>query len=273
MTMRLHKLLAAAGFGSRRGIETQIAAGRIRVNGQTATIGQQVERRDRIEIDGRLVHPYRQLAGHSRVLLYHKPAGRVTSRADPEGRPTVFEQLPAPHGGRWITVGRLDLNTSGLLLVTNDGDLAHGLMHPSRQLEREYAVRVRGEPTEAQLQALRKGVTLEDGPARFTRLREAGGEGSNRWYHAVLTEGRNREVRRLWESQDVIVSRLIRIRFGDLELPRGLRAGRWQELSAEQVESLRLAAGLPPRAPASPGPKSKPKTKPKTDRRRRRPRR
>jgi 23S rRNA pseudouridine2605 synthase len=178
------------------------------------------------------------LAQRSRILAYHKPAGEITTRRDPEGRPTVFRRLPPLRGGRWVVVGRLDINTSGLLLFTNDGGLANQLMHPSREVEREYAVRVRGQVTEEIKTRLQQGVALEDGPAQFDRVRHAGGSASNQWFHVVLSEGRHREVRRLWESQSLMVSRLIRIRFGPIHLQPGLRSGRWQELNPQQIDAV-----------------------------------
>ena len=226
MSERLQKVLARAGLGSRREIEGWIQAGRIQVNGVTAELGAQVDGGETISIDGKTIALAPPEA--TRVIAYHKPLGEITTRSDPEGRPTVFDHLPRLEQGRWIAVGRLDINTSGLLLLTNDGELANRLMHPSRQLEREYAVRVFGEVDGLILNALLEGVELEDGPARFMSVRDAGGSGSNRWYHVVLGEGRNREVRRLWESQGVQVSRLIRVRYGPIELGRRLPAGKWQ---------------------------------------------
>lgn len=243
---RLQKALAAAGLGSRRQVEEWIREGRIRVNGKLAELGMRVSSEDRVELDGRAV-PLRQTASEPpRVLLYNKPEGEVTTRSDPQGRPTVFDHLPRLSRGRWITIGRLDINTLGLLLFTNEGDLAHRLMHPSQQIEREYAVRVRGVVDDAALAKLRAGVELEDGPARFEDIQETGGTGANRWFHVVIREGRTREVRRLWESQGVSVSRLMRVRFGPVSLPRGLRRGQWRELEREDVEKLRLAVGLTP---------------------------
>jgi 23S rRNA pseudouridine2605 synthase len=259
---RLQKLLARAGLGSRREIETWIAAGEITVNGQPATLGTRASLNDRIKRKGRLLQLNRARPQAPRVLIYHKPEGEVSTRRDPEGRPSVFRALPK---GRWIGVGRLDVNTLGLLLFTNDGELAHRLMHPSSQLEREYAVRVRGELSEEQRAGLLKGVMLDDGEARFARVDAvAGGEGSNHWYHVVLREGRKREVRRLWEAVGLTVSRLIRVRYGNVKLPRGLRAGRWQELGEAQLRGLYESAGLDfptleterparPRRPASGG--------------------
>ncbi len=229
---RLQKVLARAGYGSRRQIETLIEQGRIQVNKRPAKLGDRVGPNDLIKINGKLVPKSRLRGKQARLIAYHKPIGEICTRHDPEGRPTVFEHLPRLRGGRWIAIGRLDVNTSGLLLFTTDGELANRLMHPSQQIEREYAVRVLGEVSEETLAALRQGVLLEDGPAHFDSIADAGGQGANHWYHVTLREGRNREVRRLWESQGITVSRLIRIRFGPVTLPRWLRPGKWQELDA-----------------------------------------
>ena len=244
MAERLQKLLARIGLGSRREIEDWIRQGRVTVNGQAAELGVRVGERDRIRVDGRPVRlDQAGIRPVRRVLLYHKPVGEVTTRADPQGRPTVFQNLPALKGSRWIAVGRLDLNTSGLLLLTTDGELANRLMHPSHQLEREYAVRVFGEVGAGVLKQLSDGVELEDGPARFVRIKDAGGSGVNHWYHVVIREGRNREVRRLWQHVGISVSRLIRIRFGPVNLPRALRPGRYLELRERAVKALLEAAG------------------------------
>ena len=245
MAERLQKFLARAGLGSRRQIEDWVRQGRITVNGVAAQLGAQVGAADDIQIDGKRVS-VRADRQRRRVLAYYKPVGEMTTRSDPEGRPTIFERLPPLRDGRWIAVGRLDLTTQGLLLVTNDGELANRLMHPSSQIEREYAVRVLGEVVPEMLKRLREGVTLEDGVARFDDLREAGGEGANRWYHVVLREGRNREVRRLWESQGVTVSRLTRVRYGPVALRRGLHPGRWDELDETQIGALLAAVGYQP---------------------------
>jgi len=245
MAERLQKVLARAGYGSRRQLEEWIRAGRITLNGTIAKLGDRVATDDQVCIDGRPVSVRLALTPRRcRVLLYHKPAGQVTTRSDPEGRPTVFDSLPELKTGRWIVIGRLDVNTSGLLLFTTDGDLAHSLMHPSGEIEREYAVRVLGDVTKEVTGRLTRGVELEDGKARFTSIRDAGGSGANHWYHVVITEGRNREVRRLWESQGVKVSRLSRVRFGPVVLPRSLRPGKWDELSAGACKELTAAAGL-----------------------------
>jgi len=230
----LQKLLAAAGLGSRREIEGWIAAGRICVNGQVAKLGDRAGPSDSILVDGRPVE--RPTAGKPRVLLYHKPVGELVTRSDPEGRRTVFSQLPP---GRWIAVGRLDLNSSGLLLLTDSGDLANRLMHPRYGLEREYLARVRGELKPEELKRLLEGILLDGIPARFERIeshRES--EGSNRWYRVVLQEGRNREVRRLFEALGHPVSRLSRVRYGPVELPQDLAAGKWRELPAKTVNGL-----------------------------------
>ncbi|OQW92974.1 MAG: hypothetical protein BWK79_13610, partial [Beggiatoa sp. IS2] len=236
-TEKLQKVLARAGLGSRREIETWIQMGRVQINRQLAVLGQRVSYQDDIAVDGRRLNlksePSRQ------IVCYHKPAGEVCTRNDPEGRTTIFERLPTLRQGRWITIGRLDLNTCGLLLLTTDGELAHRLMHPSYQIEREYAVRILGEVSHEMIARLRTGVTLDGHQLSFKQIREAGGgqDSVNRWYHVILTEGHNHEVRRLWESQGVTVSRLIRVRFGPVLLPRNLRVGRYIALDSitEQV--------------------------------------
>ena len=244
MTEKLQKVLARAGLGSRREIEDWIAAGRVSVNAVRATLGDRVVGREVIRVDGHIV-PLRKLAGtRRRVLLYNKPEGQICSRADPEGRPTVYDRLPYTGGSRWNSIGRLDYNTMGLLILTTDGELVHRLTHPSYGLEREYAVRVLGEVTDETLKQLREGVPLEDGPARFLKISDRGGEGANHWYHVVLEEGRNREVRRLFEAVGVEVSRLIRVRYGPIALPRGLHRGRWEELGPQAVWDLARAVGL-----------------------------
>lgn len=245
MSERLHKLLASAGFGSRREIERWIEEGRVSVNGVVAKRGDSATDQDEISIDGRRL-PSRQIsAPPRRVIAYYKPEGEITTRNDPEGRPTIFENLPRITQGRWITVGRLDINTSGLLLLTTDGELANRLMHPAHAVQREYAARVLGEVDAEILKKLLRGVQLEDGPARFESIADAGGPGANHWYHVTLSEGRNREVRRLWETQGVKVSRLIRVRYGPITLPRRLRPGRWQELAPEELSALLELVELP----------------------------
>ncbi|WP_034915117.1 23S rRNA pseudouridine(2605) synthase RluB [Erwinia sp. 9145] len=248
MSEKLQKVLARAGHGSRREIEAMISAGRISVDGKLATLGDRVEPNKtlKIRIDGHLVSVTESTAEICRVLAYYKPEGELCTRNDPEGRPTVFDRLPKLRGARWIAVGRLDVNTCGLLLFTTDGELANRLMHPSREVEREYAVRVFGQVDEEKLRQLSRGVQLEDGPASFKTLKFTGGEGINQWYSATLTEGRNREVRRLWESVGVQVSRLIRTRYGDITLPKGLPRGGWTELELAPVNYLRQLVGLAP---------------------------
>lgn len=228
MAERIQKLLAAAGLGSRRGIEGWLADGRLKVNGKVARLGDRAEPSDRFELDGQVLVLRAQAAqgsGAPAVLLYHKPVGEVTTRHDPQGRPTVFERLPAAPGGRWVVIGRLDVNTSGLLLFTNDGELAHRLMHPSFGVERRYLVRVRGTPGKELEQQLRAGLQLEDGPARFERIEPAGRSDGHAWYQVALREGRNREVRRLFEAAGHEVSRLKRLAYGPFELPEDLPAG------------------------------------------------
>jgi 23S rRNA pseudouridine2605 synthase len=224
-------------------MEEWIRQGRVTVDGARAGLGDRVEPHRVIKVDGRAL-PRVDVVPQNRILVYHKPEGELCTRADPKGRPTVFDRLPSLRHGRWISVGRLDFNTSGLLFFTTDGELAHRLMHPSREIEREYAVRVRGEVTEAMRKRLRQGVSLEDGTARFDTVVDAGGTGVNRWYHVTLKEGRYREVRRLWEAVGAEVNRLIRVRFGNVDLPRQLPAGRWQELDARSMRPLLVLAGL-----------------------------
>jgi len=222
----------------------------VRVNGKVAELGCKVLPRDRITVNGRLVSRARLEPQPRRVIAYHKPPGEVVSRSDPENRPTVFDRLPRLAVGRWIAVGRLDVNTSGLLLMTSDGELANRLMHPSGEIERLYAVRILGEAGPEVLQRLHTGVKLDDGMARFVRIEDAGGSGANHWYHVVLREGRNREVRRLWEAEGLTVSRLTRIRFGPICLERSLRPGRWTDVSSRQLAELERQAGLKPVEPA-----------------------
>jgi len=241
---KLQKVLARAGYGSRRELEEWIKAGRVKVNNQVATLGDRVADTDRISVDGKPVQQARLKERRSRVLIYHKPIGEICTRSDPEGRDTIFNHLPKLASGRWITIGRLDLNTSGLLLITTDGDLANRMMHPSHQVEREYAVRVLGEVTADTIKNLKEGVELDDGPAHFDVVAKAGGDGANQWYHVILREGRNREVRRLWESQGVQVSRLMRVRYGTVTLPRGQKPGRWEDLPDDDVNALRKNVGL-----------------------------
>lgn len=237
-TEKLQKVLARAGFGSRRQLEEWIAQGRVSVNGKLATLGDRVSDNDVIRVDGQVLPREKVSGGKRRVLMYHKPVGEVTTRSDPEGRPTVFDNLPSLRNGRWVAVGRLDISTAGVLLFTSDGELAHRLMHPSHQVEREYAVRVMGEVPPEMVKRLQEGVELEDGKASFDSIVDAGGEGANHWYHVTLLEGRNREVRRLWESQGVVVSRLLRVRYGPVTLPRWLRPGKWEDVPPHQLQAL-----------------------------------
>jgi len=242
---KLQKVLARAGLGSRREMERWIEEGRVAVNGAVAQLGDRVGGRDRVTVDGRELAP--PAAQEVRCILYHKPPGEMCSRRDPEGRRTVFERLPRLKSGRWISIGRLDFNTSGLLLFTTDGELANALMHPSSAIEREYMVRVMGDVREDMLQRMLEGVMLEDGPARFTDIQEGGGDGVNRWFYVVLMEGRNREVRRLWESQGLTVSRLKRVRYGDVFIPSRVKQGQWAEMDRSEVASLYRLANLPPK--------------------------
>lgn len=235
---KLHKVLANRGLGSRREIEHWISEGRVKVNDKVATLGQRVTRNDRISVDGKKVAARSRAMNTTRILLYNKPEGEVCTRRDENNRPTVFDHLPRIQGQRWIVVGRLDINTAGLLLFTNDGDLANRLMHPSTGMERKYAVRIFGQVTPEMIENLHRGVDLSDGPARFEKIVSTGGEGANQWFDVVVTEGRNRLVRRLWESQNLQVSRLIRMTYGDLALPRYLRRGRWVELDKEELKEL-----------------------------------
>ncbi|MGC3024672.1 23S rRNA pseudouridine(2605) synthase RluB, partial [Burkholderia sp. DN3021] len=240
---KLHKVLAEAGMGSRREMEELIVAGRVSVNGEPAHIGQRIMPTDQVRINGKPVK--RKLPNKPpRVLLYHKPTGEIVSHADPEGRPSVFDRLPPMKTAKWLAVGRLDFNTEGLLMLTTSGDLANRFMHPRYSVEREYAVRVVGELTEGNRQKLLHGVELDDGPANFLRIRDGGGEGTNHWYHVALAEGRNREVRRMFEAAGLMVSRLIRTRHGPIPLPRGLKRGRWEELDDAQVRKLMATVGL-----------------------------
>jgi 23S rRNA pseudouridine2605 synthase len=240
---RLHKVLAQCGYGSLRGLEELIIAGRITVNRQPAEVGQKVGPNDQIRINGELVR-LRFAPPRTRVLLYHKPAGEIVSRADPEGRPTVFDKLPRLGSAKWIAVGRLDFNSEGLLLFTTSGELANRLMHPRYEVDREYSVRIMGTLTLEQERSLREGVTLDDGVARVTSLSDGGGEGANHWYKVTLPEGRNREVRRLFEALGLMVSRLIRIRYGVVAMPPQLKRGQTVELEHDELARLLQAAGL-----------------------------
>jgi 23S rRNA pseudouridine2605 synthase len=243
-SVKLHKVLAQAGLGSRADMEQAIAAGRVTVNGAPAHVGQRIAAGDVVKLDGRLVRWSATPTRLPRVLAYHKPTGEVVTLDDPENRPTVFRQLPRLRSGKWMAVGRLDINTEGLLLFTDSGELANRLMHPRFGLEREYAVRVLGALSQEERQRLLDGVVLEDGPARFLSLEDGGGDGANRWYRVTIAEGRNREVRRLFEAVGHAVSRLIRVRYGAIALPRGLRRGAFMELEPRVVEQLMQVAGM-----------------------------
>jgi len=244
---RLQKVLANAGVASRREIERMISAGRIRVNGEVASLGDRIEMDadNKIELDERVIGNKR-LAGpdERRIIIYNKPEGELVTRHDPEGRATIFSRLPKLKQGRWIAIGRLDINTSGLLLLTTDGELANRLMHPSKAIEREYAVRVLGAIGEEQLQQLTAGIELEDGPARFEEIVESGGTGANRWFHVVIVEGRQREVRRLWEAVGAQVSRLKRVRFGSVILDSSVKAGQNRDLTEKESKALLDQVGM-----------------------------
>src|SRR5690554_2368478 len=241
---RIQKLLARAGAGSRREIEGWMESGRLLVNGQPAQPGQKATIDDSFELDGKVLDVSSAAQVVRRVLIYNKPEGEVTSRKDPEVRPTVFDRLPRLKDQRWISIGRLDINTTGLVLFTTDGELANRLMHPSSQIDREYAVRVFGDVDEDMQKRLLQGVLLDDGLAQFSDISPAGGSGMNQWFHVTLLEGRNREVRRLWESQGVRVSRLKRVRYGPIFLPSRLTLGKWEELDQKAVDLLSRAVGL-----------------------------
>lgn len=235
---RLQKILSRAGMGSRREIERWIEQGLVQVNGVISKLGDGATENDKIIVKGRLIDNPLAKVLKTRVLLYHKPIGEIASRSDPKHSKTVFDHLPYLKEGRWVQVGRLDINTSGLLIFTNDGELANRLMHPKFELEREYAVRIHGRVNPLAVKTLLQGVELEDGMAKFKKITFQGGEGANSWYHVVLTEGRNREVRRLWQSQGVEVSRLVRIRYGTILMPRFLVRGQHTELPPEAVSAL-----------------------------------
>jgi len=253
---RLHKLLAQSGVGSRREMEELIAAGRVNINGETATVGQSASPGDRIKVSGKLVH-LKFSNRLPRVIMYHKPEGEIVSRDDPDHRPSVFTSLPRMSGGRWVAVGRLDFNTSGLLLFTTSGDLANRLMHPRYNLVREYAVRVLGELPDDARQRLLDGIELDDGPAQFATFQEAGGEGANHWYRVSLFEGRNREVRRMFEAVGAVVSRLMRVRYGPFILPPNLKRGQVMELGEADVHKLLTEFGMADPAPGRPAHKAR----------------
>ena len=242
---RIQKLLAQAGVASRREAEKMISQGRIKINDVIATLGDRAVHSDTLSLDGVPLAIEKPSYDDYRVIVYSKPEGVICSNSDPEGRPTVFDHLPKLTNQRWISVGRLDINTSGLLILTTDGELANRLMHPSYQIDREYAIRIHGEVDDAMLKRLTDGVLLDDGMAKFSDVREFGGEGRNKWFHAVVMEGRNREVRRLWESQEVQVSRLKRVRYGCIFLPSRLKVGAWEELTTKDINELRSLVQLP----------------------------
>ena len=245
---RIQKLLAHQGVASRRQVDAMLQQGRITVDGRTASPGDQISGREKIALDGKLIRLAR-FDSRPRLLMYHKPVGEVCTRADPQGRPDVFRNLPRLSQGRWVGIGRLDINTSGLILFTNQGELANRLMHPSYEIEREYAVRVHGSVTTEMLAQLKQGVELDDGMAKFEDIIDSGGEGSNHWYHVILKEGKNREVRRLWQALGVEVSRLVRVRYDSFNLPKWLKPGKYRFLEDAVVKRLYQKLGLDYQAP------------------------
>ncbi len=254
---RIQKVLARGGLASRREIERWIDEGRISVNGEIIKPGYKLKSADKVVLNGRLIQWQKYAQQTTRVLVYNKPTGELVSRRDPKGRPTVFSQLPKLDVGRWISVGRLDINTSGLLVLTNNGELANRLMHPSSEIDREYAVRILGEVTEEMIERLKTGVELEDGMAQFSDIQFYSGEGANKWFHVVVKEGRNRLVRRLWESQNVTVSRLMRVRYGPATLPENVRAKSYYELNNKELVILMDYVGLKPEKNLKPALKSR----------------
>jgi len=243
---KLQKIMANAGLASRRESERWIKEGRVSVNGKIAEIGDRANFESTIRVDGKPLKVTKPDEFKRVMIAYHKPEGEISSRKDPEGRATIFDTLPKVRNSRWLSVGRLDYNTSGLIFFTNDGNLANKLMHPSMEIVRKYAVRVRGQVTDDMLAQLQNGIELDDGPAHFESIEDAGGERSNHWYHVTLKEGRNREVRRMWEALDIQVSRLHRIKYGNFELPRSLKRGRWRELTPQELSEFESLAGLKP---------------------------
>jgi len=241
---RVQKVLSRMGFGSRREIERWIEQGRVKVNGVACTLGDRVKPGDRVHVNGKRIIVREEKQEETRVIMYHKPEGEVCTRSDPEGRPTIFDHLPKAGRARWARIGRLAINTSGLPLFTPNGELANRLMHPSNEIEREYAVRVNGTVTKDILSQLKTEVMLEDGPAHFDDIQDGGGEGYNHWYYVVIREGRNREVRRLWEAVGIRVSRLMRVRYGNIILPKSLRKGRTRDLDAGDIRQLGESVGL-----------------------------
>ena len=247
MTEKLQKILSRAGIASRRALEQIISEGRVTVNGKLASIGERYDEREiTVKIDSKVVFTPESATNECRVLMYHKPEGELTTLSDPENRPTVFDHLPKPPSGRWIYIGRLDINTSGLLLFTTDGTLANALMHPKYEVERIYAARIYGDVTDEQIEQLETGVMLEDGKAKFNKVVYVGGEGRNAWYHVTLKEGRKREVRRLWEAVGLKVSRLIRISYASIDLDPDLKTGQFRELTLSELNKLRKTVHLEP---------------------------